>query len=206
MAEVAILDYGVGNLLSVERALQHLGIPTYRTNNEKEVFRASHLILPGVGAFGAAISVLNENNLDHVVKQFARTGKPVLGICLGMQLLFNESHEFGLHAGLGLIPGAVKPIAGAMCEKEKIPSIGWKNLTVNNGSQNPFLITTRSYFYFVHSFMGIPDKSTDLIATYQYGGVSIPAIVRRDNVIGVQFHPEKSAQDGLELIRKFSSL
>jgi len=93
-----------------------------------------------------------------------------------------------------------------MCEKEKIPSIGWKNLTVNNGSQNPFLITTRSYFYFVHSFMGIPDKSTDLIATYQYGGVSIPAIVRRDNVIGVQFHPEKSAQDGLELIRKFSSL
>ena len=206
MAEVAILDYGVGNLLSVERALNCLGITSYRTNKEEEVLRASHLILPGVGAFGAAISVLNENNLDQVVKRFARTGKPVLGICLGMQLLFNESHEFGVHTGLGLIPGTVKPISGAMCEKEKIPSIGWKNLTVNNPSQNPFQISKQGYYYFVHSFMGIPEISTDLIATYQYGGVSIPAIVRKDNVIGVQFHPEKSAQDGLELIRKFSSL
>lgn len=206
MPKVAILDYGVGNLLSVERAFHFLGIPNIRTNDEKEISGATHLILPGVGAFGSAISGLKENGLDLVIKKFANSGKPLLGICLGMQLLFDKSHEFGLHEGLGLVPGEVKPISGNLDKTEKVPSIGWKNLVCNFESTINFDIKPSSFFYFVHSFMGVPENNSDLVASYYYADLTIPAIVRRRNVIGVQFHPEKSGKDGLELIRDFARL
>lgn len=129
MVKVAILDYGVGNILSVERAFHQLNIPCQRVSEPTEVLQASHLILPGVGAFGAAITVLREKRINEVVQDFATTGKPLLGICLGMQLLFDRSHEFGIHEGLGLVPGEVKPIGPALAGKGKVPSIGWKTQT-----------------------------------------------------------------------------
>jgi len=204
MFEIAILDYGVGNLLSVERAFHFLDIPNQRTSDPATVMRASHLVLPGVGAFGAAIAVLKEKKLDRVIQNFARTGRPVLGICLGMQLLFDKSHEFGLHEGLGLIPGEVTPISEPLQGKGKVPSIGWKKLEVNPSSESSMPLGEHRYYYFVHSFMGKPKNDCDLVATYHYCGLRIPGVVRRNNVTGVQFHPEKSGNDGLELIRAFS--
>jgi glutamine amidotransferase len=206
MPNVAILDYGVGNLLSVERAFDRLGIPFFRTNAEKMILEATHLVLPGVGAFSPAISVLKQSGLDKVVKRFAESGKPLLGICLGMQLLFEKSYEFGQHNGLGLIPGEVKPIAEVLQERAKVPSIGWKNLKLNLEAKSSLKFMPNDYFYFVHSFMGLPESICNLIATYRYAGLDIPAIVRRESVIGVQFHPEKSGNSGLDFIREFSKL
>jgi glutamine amidotransferase len=204
MPEIAILDYGVGNLLSVERACHFLEIAHKRTSDPTTVMRASHLVLPGVGAFGAAIAVLREKGLDQVILDFVRKGRPVLGICLGMQLLFEKSHEFGLHEGLGLIPGEVTPISQPLQGKGKVPSIGWKKLDINHCSESSLPLGEDRYFYFVHSFMGKPKDDHDLVASYNYCGLRIPGVVRRNNVIGVQFHPEKSGNDGLELIRVFS--
>jgi glutamine amidotransferase len=205
MPEIAILDYGVGNLLSVERAFHFLEIPHKRTSDPVIVMGSTHLVLPGVGAFGAAIGVLRKNELDKVILDFARTGKPVLGICLGMQLLFDRSLEFGLHQGLGLIPGEVISISEILQGKGKVPSIGWKKLDINPCSESSLPLGGNRNFYFVHSFMGKPKAENDLIATYNYYGLQIPGVVRKDNVTGVQFHPEKSGKDGLELIKAFSN-
>jgi len=206
MHKIAIIDYGVGNLLSVKRAFDHLGIYSFISRDRSQILSASHVVLPGVGAFGHAIEFLKNYELDLVISDFAKSGRPLLGICLGMQLFFDTSTEFGLHKGLGLIPGQVKSIRDFGNQVAKVPSIGWKKLSVNGFSSTSFLKYNDKYFYFVHSFMGLPFISTDLIATYNYYDHYVPAIVQKYNIIGVQFHPEKSGVEGLNFLQEFSLL
>ena len=182
----AIVDYGVGNLFSLCCSLKYIGEEASVTSSPDEIMAADRLILPGVGAFGDAAEKLRETGLDGVVKAYAATGKPLMGICLGMQLLFDESEEFGLHKGLGLIPGRVVPIDSLE---------GWdRRLKMNDGD----------CVYFVHSFCGVGCGEA-LAAVTEYGA-EITAAVQLGNVCGCQFHPEKSGQVGLEILRAFCGI
>lgn len=197
----------MGNLLSVERAIRFVGSNPKITGSPEEVAEADMVILPGVGAFGEAIKYLEDSGLKNALIHFAKSGKPLLGICLGMQLLFSESNEFGFHSGLDLIPGKVVRFK----EKQpsgntyKIPHVGWKNIHLTHGnSVSPFHgIDQGSYFYFVHSYFAVPHDLKNIVATAQYAGKIFCAAARLDNVLGCQFHPEKSGPVGLKLLRNF---
>ncbi|HVK54013.1 MAG TPA: imidazole glycerol phosphate synthase subunit HisH [Burkholderiales bacterium] len=210
---VIIVDYGIGNLHSVYRAFEQCGcLPTISSDPEV-VRRADRLVLPGVGAFESGIHNLGAGGLVEPVKEFARTGKPFLGICLGMQLLFDYSEEFGRHAGLGLIPGKVTPIPnkGADGTAHKIPHIGWNALRLpktRTDWTNSILsgLRTGDATYFVHSYTAFPEHDADRLADCDYDGCQISATVARDNVMGCQFHPEKSGAIGLKIISTFLSL
>lgn len=189
-----ILDYGMGNLRSVEKAIEALGYPVRVST---EIGDAERLIIPGVGAFGAAMARLAP--LKEEIRAFAAAGKPVLGICLGQQLLFDRSEEFGTTEGLGLLPGEVKYLPPG--KNLKIPLIGWSEVTIND----PVLgngIRPTDQFYFVHSLYTDTADPRDIAMTAEYG-LTFPAAVRRENVWGMQFHPEKSGEAGLRLLRNF---
>ncbi len=210
MIEVTVIDYGVGNLLSVSRALEHCGAKVTVTADPKSILSARRVVLPGVGAFADGMVALKANSLDTVVRHVAAKGTPLLGICLGMQLLFDESEEFGATTGLGLIPGRVVniPSITATGELQKIPHIGWNELVLpdQHMSWQGGLFTDillGDAVYFVHSFMAVPASHLHRLADCTYGGVSISAAVQRDNVVGCQFHPEKSGEVGLKLLRRF---
>ena len=210
MIKVTVIDYGVGNLLSVSRALEHCGAKVTVTSDPKSILSTGLVVLPGVGAFADGMSALKASGLDTVVRQVAAKGTPLLGICLGMQLLFDVSEEFGATAGLGLIPGRVVNIPSITTtgESQKIPHIGWNELVLpdqNRSWQADLLtdITLGEAVYFVHSFMAVPASHLHRLADCTYGGISISAAVQRDNVFGCQFHPEKSGEVGLKLLRKF---
>ena len=210
MIEVTVIDYGVGNLLSVSKAIEHCGAKVTVTSDPESILSAGLVVLPGVGAFADGMSALKTSGLDTVVRQVAAKGTPLLGICLGMQLLFDESEEFGATAGLGLIPGRVVNIPSITTtgESQKIPHIGWNELVLpdqNRSWQADLLtdITPGEAVYFVHSFMAVPATHLHRLADCTYGGISISAAVQRDNVFGCQFHPEKSGEVGLKLLRKF---
>ena len=192
--KVTIVDYGIGNLLSVRRALMHNGADVSLASDGDGVRRAERLVVPGVGAFKHCMEVLESFGLREPLLEFAATGKPYLGICVGMQMLMDRSYEFGEYAGLGLIPGQVRKID---VPGERVPFIGWKAVD---------LLQRRNHFYFVHSYQALPENDSHRWASYRLGGSEITAAVRRDNVIGVQFHPEKSAQDGLDFVRYFLEL
>jgi glutamine amidotransferase len=201
---IAIVDYGVGNLFSLRRSLEAIGQEVLVTGKAEELRRVDRLILPGVGAFADAAKKLRESGLDTVVTEEAARGKPLLGICLGMQLLFERSYEFGEHQGLGLIPGVILPIAEAISPGLKIPHIGWNGLLFpEDRPRHPLMEGLRpgDCVYFVHSFSA-RDCEESVIASTEYGGL-LTAAVAKGNVVGFQFHPEKSGPVGLGLLRTF---
>lgn len=201
---IAIVDYGVGNLFSLSASLAHLGLDSTVTADPEKIRSADQIILPGVGAFGDAMDKLNSTGLVLLLKEQAQQ-KPLLGICLGMQLLFEQSSEYGTHQGLGLIPGKVEPLLPQVEPLGlKVPHMGWNQLQIQR--PDPFLKYFRNgeYVYYVHSFYatGCPDY---LLAQSPYG-VQVPGLVKNGKVYGAQFHPEKSGDAGLRLLRAFGEL
>jgi glutamine amidotransferase len=211
-AKVAVIDYGMGNLLSVRRGLEHVGAEVCITSDAERILAAERVILPGVGAFPDAMAELGRRQLVEVIRCVARNNTPLLGICLGMQVLFESGEEFQETAGLGLISGRVVPLplTGSDGSSHKIPHVGWSSLqpadvrTWDNGilaGVNP-----GEAAYFVHSFMAQPHSPESRIADCYYNGIPVAAVVRSDQVIGCQFHPEKSGDVGLRILRRFLSL
>src|SRR5690606_25364420 len=197
MRRVHVIDYGVGNLYSVSRAVEKAGGEVVLTDDASQIASADRVILPGVGAFRDGMAGLARRGLDEAVLAFAATGRPLLGICLGMQMLARESVEFGTHRGLGLIPGRVVPIPrlGADGTPHKIPFIGWVALKPRHPegfSGTPLAGIANDPVYLVHSFHVEPDDQAHLLAAYDYDGVPVTAAVARGNIFGCQFHPEKS--------------
>jgi len=201
---IAIIDYGMGNLKSVKNALDFLGIPSVVTKDKEVIRNSNAVILPGVGAFKQAMDNLKEDNLDIFIKDLANEGKLILGICLGMQILFEEGFEGARCQGLGLIKGNIRKIQPK--EKVKIPHMGWNKILINNNDDIISGLYGDNFLYYVHSFMACEYMDENLIAYSNYGGVKVPGIVRKDNVIGMQFHPEKSGETGLNLLKKFGEM
>ena len=200
----AIIDYGVGNLFSLKSSLASIGEDAVVTSDADVLGEAERLILPGVGAFEDAAMNLRESGLFDVVIREAKAGKPLMGICLGMQMLFDRSFEYGEHQGLGLIPGDVVPMAGVIPKELKIPQIGWNSLRFRKSSPIFKYISDGDFVYFVHSYYA--DRCEEsVIADTEYGAY-LTAAVQRDNVYGCQFHPEKSGQVGLNILRAFCEL
>ena len=209
-AEVAVIDYGIGNLLSVRRGIERCGATVVVTADPDVILDAQRVVLPGVGAFADGMAELSRRKLDSVVREVAVRGIPLLGICLGMQMLLEESEEFGKTAGLGLIPGRVVnvPTTTIDGQSQKIPHIGWSALSPANGHSNwksTLLSNVKpgEAVYFVHSFMASPSDPSHCIADCIYGGRSVSAAIGWRNVFGCQFHPEKSGEVGLRVLRGF---
>ncbi|HIT79401.1 MAG TPA: imidazole glycerol phosphate synthase subunit HisH [Candidatus Faecivivens stercorigallinarum] len=196
---IAIIDYGAGNLFSVQNALGYLGLENQITRDASEIRKADGLILPGVGAFPDAMRMLREAGLVEVIREEA-VRKPFLGICLGMQMLFDESDEFTTTSGLGLIPGRVEKI---VCPY-KIPHMGWNHLELNGHSPLLAGVPERSSVYFVHSYMACTESAN--VTAYCDYGVKIPALAEKGTVFGAQFHPEKSGETGLTILKNFGGL
>ena len=197
----AIIDYGVGNLFSLQSSFAAIGEKAVVTKSEAELRQADRLVLPGVGAFKDARQALKESGLEETVLDLVRNGKPLLGICLGMQLLFDRDFEDGVHEGLGLIRGEVRPIEETIGKNLKIPQIGWNALIFRNRSNLFRYIKEGDYVYFVHSYHATGCEACTTAVT-EYGGL-LTASVEKDNVFGCQFHPEKSGDVGLNILRAF---
>jgi imidazole glycerol-phosphate synthase subunit HisH len=200
-ARIAILDYGMGNLRSVEKALEHVGVTATITSDAGEVRAADGVILPGVGAFPRAIERIREIGLDELIAERREEGVPILGICLGLQLLFESSSELGGATGLGLLKG---PVGGVEAEGLKVPHIGWEPVRWERESRLTEGIPSQTPFYFVHSFAPRPDDE-DLLGSAEYGA-RFACAGERENVFGVQFHPEKSSGAGLRLLSNFAGV
>lgn len=198
---IAIIDYGAGNLFSVKNALDYLHIETMITANPADLNAADGLILPGVGAFRDAMTMLNNSGFTEAIKQQTAAGKPLLGICLGMQMLFEKGYEFGETDGLGLIPGCVQLIDGGGL---KIPHMGWNDLTVLHDCALSEGVQDGDYVYFVHSYRA--ETSDDYISCYTTYNEKIPGLVFHNNIYGAQFHPEKSGQVGMTILKNFAKL
>jgi glutamine amidotransferase len=207
VTRVVVVDYGAGNLHSVARALGHEGADVHITANAGDVMNAERLVLPGVGAFGDAMRELAARELVDPVKRFLEKGRPFLGICVGMQMLLGESTEFGSHAGLGVVPGKVLRIVAPGL---KVPHVGWNRIRPSRdgawrGTCLEGLEDERPMVYFVHSFNAEPEREDHRLADARYGETRISAAVRRDNAVGLQFHPEMSGAVGLSILRRFLS-
>lgn len=202
---IAIIDYGVGNLFSLTCSFKSIGADICVTSDPEVISEAERIILPGVGAFEDAAKKLRESGLDKVIKEECAKGKPLLGICLGMQMLFERSYEYGEHEGLGLIKGSIRPISDVIPAGLKIPHIGWNALSFGVKKDELFkYINEGDFVYFVHSYYGA-DCDESVIATAEYGA-PLTAAVRKDNVCGVQFHPEKSEKVGLSILKAFCEI
>tara|TARA_B100000749_G_scaffold271929_1_gene253289 strand:+ start:336 stop:977 length:642 start_codon:yes stop_codon:yes gene_type:complete len=210
MMSTVVIDYGIVNLKNILRSFEYIGVPIDSAVDPDQVLKADRIILPGVGAFASGMNELRTRGMDEAVKCIANTGRPVLGICLGMQMLLDSSIEYGQHQGLGLIPGSVVPIPtnSVGMGRRKIPHIGWnalrypshadswKNSCLNRAPEG-------SFFYFVHSFMVVPEKSSHILAQCIYEGLPVTAAIKKDNITGLQFHPERSGPIGLEILHEF---
>lgn len=209
---VAIVDYGMGNLFSVMNICQHVGLEAIKTSDKDVVGNSSAVILPGVGAFGDAMSVLKKLDLVGVVKDAVNSGKPFLGICLGMQLLMSESEEFGIHKGLNIINGGVIkfPNLNSKNEKIRVPHIGWSKifLSKSSDSENSILnnIHDGDSMYFVHSFFVAPQEEKVVITRTDYCGIRYCSGMCKDNIVAFQFHPEKSGPSGIQIFRNFKNM
>lgn len=202
---IAVIDYGVGNLFSLSSSLSYLGLENEITRDPARLETADRIILPGVGAFADAMRKLEETGLVPVLKQQVQK-KPLLGICLGMQLLFDRSFEYGEHAGLGLIPGEVADLRGGLTDPAlKVPHMGWNSLHIVKDDPLFKYFRDGEYVYYVHSFYA-RNCADSTLGTSQYGNVAVTGAVRRGNVWGTQFHPEKSGDAGLRLLRAFAEL
>ena len=201
MREVSILAYGAGNIKSVQRAFERISIKTNIVSNASEIERAEHLVLPGVGAFKHCKNLIDKKGLKSALSRHLSGPKPFLGICVGMQLMFSESEEFGTNRGFNVISGQVKKIV--TFSPNKVPVVGWK--VVEPTSTRDFFDGLNS-FYFVHSFHGVPKNCSEQAGVYRLNNQKITAAVARDNKIGVQFHPEKSGESGLLFLKKFTEL
>ena len=199
---IAIIDYGVGNLRSVEKAFEAVDALAIITSDAGAIREAERIVLPGVGAFGECARRLRESQLDQLVLEAAQLNKPVLGLCVGLQLMFDEGHEFGIHKGLGLMRGRVVrfPQSGL-----RVPQIGWNQ--IENLKPHPLLagIAEGTYFYFVHSYYVETDDQSDVLASTEYG-IRYPSICAKGSLSGVQFHPEKSQDAGLRLLANFAAI
>ena len=198
---ITIIDYGVGNLFSLRSSLAKIGADTVVSSDPAVLAKADKLILPGVGAFADAAKKLRESGLDTVIRAEAAAGKPIMGICLGMQMLFERSYEYGEHEGLGLLKGSVIPMEGVIPANLKIPHIGWNALHFRRDSKLFKYIKEGDCVYFVHSYFA-SDCDDSVIATAEYGA-ELTAAVERGNIMGCQFHPEKSGDVGLAILRAF---
>jgi len=208
---IAIVDYGMGNLRSVDKAFKKLGFETQVTGDRQEIEKAEGIVLPGVGAFKDCMDNLANLNLIDPIVESIKKGKPFLGICLGLQLLFSESEEFGVHKGLGIIKGRVKRFptdlsdSGSSNGRLKIPHMGWNRIKIINKSPIYDGIDDGSYFYFVHSYYVIPEDR-NVIATETYYGIKFVSSIWQENIFATQFHPEKSQKMGLMVLRNFGNL
>jgi glutamine amidotransferase len=218
-ARISIVDYSLGNLESIRLAFAHVGVEATVTGDPRELRDARALILPGVGAFGDAMKALEQRGLIDVLHEFAASGRPLVGICLGMQLLLSGSEEFGDHAGLGLIPGRVRRFPSPERDSEgrigtgaKVPQVGWNRVEPPSDRPAPWKgsplegITPGSYLYFMHSFYVAPDSATDVLGETEYADVRFCSALQRDNLIGFQFHPERSSEAGLAIYRNLAGL
>lgn len=209
--KVAIVDYGLGNLFSINQACLHVGLETKITSNLNEIEQADAMILPGVGAFGDAMNYLRKAELTEPIKDFVETGKPFLGICLGMQLLFTESEEFGSNKGLDLIKGKIIkfPSHDAHNCRVKVPQIQWNQISKNNdslwNSSSLRGIPDNSYMHFVHSFYAKPDNDDHILSYTEYADIKYASSVLKNNITGYQFHPEKSGELGLKIYEHWAN-
>ena len=212
MKKVVVVNYGMGNIKSVMRAVEQTGSTAILSRGPDDIRNADRVILPGVGAFETGMNELRQRSLDVALTDFIHTGRPLLGICLGMQMLLDDSEEHGKHIGLGFIPGSVVQIPsgdnGALTRK--IPHIGWSALHVSSKQKqwaNSALDTTKEgdYFYFVHSFMASLKDDAHVLAECEYEGLAIPAVLKKDNITACQFHPEKSGPSGLDILNRFTN-
>ena len=199
---IAIIDYGVGNLFSLTCSFKSIGADICVTSDPEVIAAADRIVLPGVGAFEDAARKLRESGLDEVIKREVSGGKALLGICLGMQMLFERSYEYGEHEGLGLIKGSIRPISDVIPKDLKIPHIGWNALHIQKEHKLLRYVKEGDFVYFVHSYYAT-DCQESLLATAEYG-TDITAIVAQETVMGCQFHPEKSGNVGLSILRAFS--
>ena len=203
---IAIIDYDAGNIKSVEKALQFLGQEVVITSDRETIMNADKAILPGVGAFGDAMNKLRERGLEEVIHDFVDTGKPFLGICLGLQLIFEKSEESPEATGLGLLKGKITKIPTEVNGvSQKVPQIGWNNIVVNPDSKLLAGLGENPYVYFVHSYYLKAENSDEVAATTEYG-VKIDCAVEKGNVMATQFHPEKSSEVGLKILTNFVNL
>ena len=207
---IAVIDYGMGNLRSVQKALEHVGAKVVVTNDPNLIISADSVVLPGVGAFKDCMANLNQLKLVDPIRKFIDGGKPFLGICLGLQVLFEESEEYGPVAGLGILPGKVLKFTSASSETKggppiKIPHIGWNNIEVKKKVPLFDKLGTESYFYFVHSYYVVPEDQS-MVATVTNYGVEFVSGIQYRNIYAFQFHPEKSQTMGLSLLERFSNL
>lgn len=201
----AIADYGIGNLFSLKSSLASIGEEAVVTSDANVISEAKRIILPGVGAFGDAAEKLRQSGFDRVILNEASRGKPLMGICLGMQLLFDKSYEYGEHSGLGLIRGEVKALEGVIPKEMKIPHMGWNRLSFVGEKDELFkYVEDGNFVYFVHSFYA-SNCEKSVIATSEYG-IDVTAAVRSGNIWGCQFHPEKSGNVGLSILKAFCEL
>ena len=209
--KITIIDYGCGNILNLARAIKFIGYEVDITHDKNKIINSSYVILPGVGAFGYAMKQIEKYNLHNAILEYAKSNKPLLGICLGMQILLTVSYEFGVHKGLGLIEGKVIKISNEKNKEIKIPHMGWNEIYPNNNKKEWKNKILKNYFigksfYFVHSFVCITKDYDSTIAVCNYSDISIPAVVATGNVFGCQFHPEKSADDGLAVLKNFCEI
>jgi len=211
MKKITIIDYGCGNILNLSRAIKFIGYEVEVTHDHKKIIKSSHTILPGVGAFGNAMKQLEKYGLPNTIQEYVKLSKPLLGICLGMQILFTKSYEFGVHKGLNLIEGEVIKISNEKNKEIKIPHTGWNTIYPSNDQKewkNKIVknSSVEKSFYFVHSYICITKDSNLTIASCDYSGITIPAIVSNNNVFGCQFHPEKSSEEGLNILKNFCNI
>lgn len=200
--KIAIIDYDIGNLRSVEKAFTSQGIPAEVTKDEQTIRQADKLVLLGVGAFGYAMDSLRKYGFDQLIREAADAGKPIIGLCVGLQMLFDEGHEFGVHQGLGLLPGKVIKFPAGV----RVPHVGWNQVEYQGDSaQHPLFrgLPDLSFYYFVHSYYVEPQDESCVLAATEYG-MKYASICGRQNVVGVQFHPEKSQAAGLQLLKNFA--
>ncbi|NQU98285.1 imidazole glycerol phosphate synthase subunit HisH [Candidatus Woesearchaeota archaeon] len=205
---VSIVDYGLGNLYSLKSAIESLGYEYRFVKNPDEINNSEMLIIPGVGSFSEGMNNFRLNRLIEAVRDYVNSGKPLLGICLGMQLLFEKGEEFGVHEGLGVIPGVVKKLEPEKISKRiRLPHVGWSEIVIpkNKSWQNTILegVSNNSLMYFVHSFRCVPKDNEDILAESEYGNQSFCSVVKRGNVYGTQFHPEKCDYLGLKILKRF---
>ena len=202
---VGIIDYGVGNLFSLQSSFKAIGQQVEVSSDPEVLRKADHILLPGVGAFEDAVQKLRATGMDQMVYEAAKSGKPLMGICLGMQMLFEKSYEYGEHKGLGLLKGEVIPMAGLLPQELKIPHMGWNGLHITQPDGKLFANTKEGdYVYFVHSYFA--DRCEDSLAAQTEYGKWLTAAVEKDNVFGCQFHPEKSGEVGLNILRAFCAV